>query len=84
MQYVGETKNELRLRFNQHKYSIRSKSVELPVAAHFNKENHDSSNLSLVEIDHNPTWSDEQRKQKENFWILQLNTAEPRGLNIIT
>ena len=82
IQYVGENKNELRLRFNQLKYSIRSNAVEFPVAAHFNKEGHTLEDISVVGIDHCHSWSDEKSKSKENFWILQLRTKQSSGLNL--
>ena len=41
-QYVGQTKNKLLTRINQHYYSIRHK-LETPVSRHFNSHNYQGS-----------------------------------------
>jgi hypothetical protein len=37
---------------------------------------------SFVEIiDHNPSWKENQRQKKESFWIRELQTLHPEGIN---
>ena len=78
-QYVGET-TDLRKRINNHRSSIRTKK-DLPVATHFNGNNHRWEDMSIMVIDHDPRWSDTERKQKEKFWMHRLKSFEPHGIN---
>ena len=80
-QYVGETGDPLNLRVNNHRSSIRTKKLHLPVAEHFNTDNHGWEDMSVVAIDHNPNWTTEQRIQMENCWQHRLRTIQPDGLN---
>ena len=82
VQYVGETKNTLRMRMTQHRSAIKTKKVDQPVAKHFNLPNHSIANLRVIAIDQNNSWTDKSRKAKENFWELNLKTTVPFGLNI--
>ena len=82
VQYVGESKNSLRMRMTQHRSAIKTKKVEQPVANHFNLPHHSITNLRVIAIDQNDAWTDKTRKAKENFWELNLKTTVPFGLNI--
>ena len=46
--YIGETKTPFRLRFNNHKSSIRRHLSGLPVSEHFNSPNHSLSDLRFA------------------------------------
>ena len=70
------------MRMTQHRSAIKTKKVDQPVAKHFNLPNHSITNLRVIAIDQNNTWSDKSRKAKENFWELNLKTTAPFGLNI--
>ena len=48
-QYVGETKTELRLRFNNHLSTIRRKTDQ-PVAIHFNQDAHTIEDVEITGI----------------------------------
>jgi hypothetical protein len=37
--------------------------------------------MTILVIDHDPTWSDAERKKKEKFWINRLKSFEPQGIN---
>jgi hypothetical protein len=37
--------------------------------------------MSKVVIDHDPRWSDTERKQKEKFWMHRLKSFEPHDIN---
>ena len=32
-------------------------------------------------IDHNPSWKENQRQKRESFWISELQTLHPEGIN---
>ena len=31
--------------------------------------------------DHNPSWKENQRQKKDSFWIRELQTLHPEGIN---
>lgn len=78
--YIGETRNQLNDRLTQHKYVIRtSDSPTSSLVAHFQK--HGLQNLIARPLEHDPTWTVFQRRKREMYWIRQLDTYHPRGLN---
>ena len=79
-QYVGET-GDLRRRINNHRSTIKTKKLREPVGEHFNLEGHKWEDMSVVVIDHNPDWSDAERKRKEKFWMHRLQSFRPNGIN---
>lgn len=81
-QYVGQTRNSIRSRLHQHRYTIRTGSLSNPrrtLIRHF--QEHGIQKLRIQGIDHNPKWSTRQRLYKEHWWINKLNTKTPNGLN---
>lgn len=85
--YVGETRNDMKTRLNQHRYSIRKKRLDLPVSKHFLDANHSERDLKFMILDHIPvqrTGGDRilRLKKKELMWIHTLNTLNPNGLNV--
>ncbi|KAK3099849.1 hypothetical protein FSP39_010733 [Pinctada imbricata] len=80
-QYIGETEDGLNMRINNHRSSITTGKMNLPVAQHFNQDNHSWEDMEVVPIDHNVSWTTDQRVAKENFWQYTLKTIEPDGLN---
>ena len=84
MQYVGETENALHIRMNGHRSDITTKKLDKPVAAHFNQPDHSLEDLRVMGIekieDHNN--SKKRRKLRERYWIFELRTLTPEGLNI--
>ena len=83
-QYVGETENALHIRMNGHRSDITTKKLDKPVAAHFNQPDHSYEDLRVMGIekieDHNN--SRKRRKLRERYWIFELRTLTPEGLNI--
>ena len=80
LQYVGETKNTIAERFNQHKYNINNtRKTALLIVKHFTAHGVDSMTLSGLQ--HNPNWTEGQRRYMEKQWIRKLNTNYPGGLN---
>ncbi|KAK3107779.1 hypothetical protein FSP39_022084 [Pinctada imbricata] len=80
-QYIGETEDGLNMRMYNHRSSITTGKMNLPVAQHFNQDNHSWEDMQVVPIDHNVSWTIDQRVAKENFWQYTLKTIEPDGLN---
>jgi hypothetical protein len=84
LQYVGETVNSLRLRMNGHRDAIR-KNADTLLASHFNGP------CTLKDFSVQPIESiggngrDEKslkfRKLRESFWMKELRTVYPYGLN---
>ena len=73
MQYVGETKTKLCLRFANHVSSVKTKKL-YPVAIHFNNPNHSINDVEIIVIDA-CTSNDTHRKLRESHWIHQLKTT---------
>ena len=80
LQYVGETKNNLLLRFTQHRYNIlRQKETQTPFVRHF--LDHGWPAVQATVIQNNPEWTTHQRTRAERLWITKLGTMYPMGLN---
>jgi hypothetical protein len=56
----------------------------LPVSQHFVSPGHSLESFGRSKIyitDHNPSWKENQRQKKESFWIRELQTLPPEGIN---
>jgi hypothetical protein len=54
------------------------------VSQHFVSPGHsleDFGRSKIYIIDHNPRWKENQRQKKESFWIRELQTLHPEGMN---
>ncbi|KAJ8042636.1 hypothetical protein HOLleu_09441 [Holothuria leucospilota] len=72
--YVGQTSNKFRFRFNNHKKTIQDKSVNFHVAKHFCGEpNHSISNLKCILLGSNYQ-SVNERLKSESKWVVKLST----------
>ena len=71
--YVGETGTSFRLRFNNHKKSIRDNAIGFPVAEHFNLPGHSLDNLKVTLIASDFVCT-ERRKRAELSWIFKLHS----------
>ena len=68
---------------NGHQSDITTKQLDKPVAARFNQPDHFLEDLRVMQIekiDHNN--SKKWRKLREQYWIFELRTLTPEGLNI--
>ena len=86
-QYVGQTKNKLLTRMNQHHSDIRLEK-DTPVSRHFNKHHKmnkdiDKHDINIYVLQLIPVDDTELRNRFENHWISRLNTLTPKGLNIL-
>ena len=86
-QYVGETKQTLHMRIYQHAYSVR-KQLNTPVARHFNNPTckWDEASVECIEAlkgdpDDNHFVA-EKRLNRELYWIVELSTLSPYGINV--
>ena len=79
MQYVGMTTRALHERFNDHRSDIRLKK-QTSVAEHFNLPEHSMEDLTIMIIDHE---DDDVKtlRERERYWINELGTMAPNGLN---
>ena len=90
-QYVGETKRPIRKRIYEHVRSIeqfgKAGVQATPVSEHFNHTCRRPAKLrfQIVEtIRSDPTQerTTDLRRRRERFWILNLRTLEPMGINV--
>ena len=87
IQYVGQTKNKILVRMNQHYSSIKNK-LETPVSRHFNSHTFEGFYpiriyiLTLIREDADSIEGSEQRNKWENYWMARLYSYVPKGLNI--
>jgi len=78
--YVGETKRQLKDRLNNHRSTIKT-NKPTAISIHFNEPQHSINNLKIMPIETLTSSTDEQRKLREAFWIKTLQTTYPVGLN---
>ena len=84
--YVGETKGKLRTRMSGLRSKINTKGSQL-LYRHFDQADHSVLSMRvriLEKIYHptnNPNLSTPFRRNREEFWIKNLNTAAPYGCN---
>jgi hypothetical protein len=83
MQYVGETRNKLKDRMAQHRFTVRHNDPEKPVACHFNSPRHSLKDMTIAIIRHNPQWNNTQRQQTERAVIELFQSSAPFGMNIL-
>ena len=81
-QYCGETSTSLRVRLSNHRCTIKN-NRNYPVAKHFNKENHSVKDLEIIPIEKIRVNSKKVRQQREAFWIFELRTLYPEGINVM-
>jgi hypothetical protein len=87
LQYVRETGRRARDRLYEHLYSIKqSNKVQTPVSSDFNTSGHTHRDLRFQVIERchtasNPNQTAGSRKRRELFWIWELKTIPPDGIN---
>jgi hypothetical protein len=68
---------------NGHRSDLTKKTL-LPVSQHFVSPGHsleDFGRSKIYIIDNNPSWKENQSQKKESFWIRELQTLHPEGIN---
>jgi len=77
-QYVGESGRTLRDRLNNHRSDIVLKK-QTAISIHFNEVSHTINNLKVLPIE--IITDSNIRKSKEQWWITELGTKYPFGIN---
>ena len=87
IQYVGKAETKFNIRLNNHQKDVW-KPDAIPASRHFSGRNHNfntHAKFILIEqirhVDIDTEKIKERLKQRENFWILTLETLTPKGLN---
>ena len=84
-QYVGETGQALHCRLNNHRADItHCRTLEKPVAAHFNSGEHSVEDMRVMVIERLRKDDPVLRKIRESRWIGTLDTSSPNGMNLRT
>ena len=86
LQYVGQTIRRLKDRIAEHIYSIKKNVNNTYLTQHFNKAGHSFNDLRVQIIETIPIHIEKTKNRKnceeiEDFWIRQLITAFPFGMN---
>ena len=86
-QYVGQTKRKVSEPLSGHRSSIK-KHANTFIARHFNLPGHTMDDIRIQPIEHitqNPRETENdvtiRRLDRERFWMLELGTMYPYGLN---
>ncbi|XP_073442130.1 uncharacterized protein [Dendrobates tinctorius] len=84
--YIGETTQSIRDRISKHKSTIRCGNTLLPIPHHFITAGHTIPQLKFCVIEHVPPPRRggnriQLLKRREAFWIHELHTLAPKGLN---
>ena len=84
-QYVGESKNTMRIRFAGHRSDInikKKKSGKIPhIIQHFISPGHSLADMRALPIEQVYRKDTDFRKSRERFWYTKLQTVYPEGLN---
>ena len=87
MFFLFEAETEFNIRLNNHRKDVW-KPDAIPGSRHFSGKNHNFNTRAkfiLIEqirhVDIDTEKIKERLKQRENFWILTLETLTPKGLN---
>ena len=87
IQYVGKAETDFNLRLNNHRKDV-CKADAIPASRHFAMKSHvfnRNASFIIIKQIRKSNLSRETKKnllkQRQNFWILKLETLKPEGLN---
>ena len=86
LQYVGKAETEFNIRLNNHRKDV-CKPNAISASRHFSGMSHNvntHAKFILIEQIHHNISKEKNKgrlKQRENFWILTLETLTPKGIN---
>ena len=81
MRYVGKTWGPIRNRFNGHRSNIRAGTEAEIMLTHFTDHIHGHSLSNMVVKPIEICKDKNELSKREDFWIAELNTVFPYGLN---
>lgn len=87
MVYVGSCWRALKVRIGEHRSRIKNRNIDAPLVPHFLEKNHapDSFQFTVLEqlrpVKFNKINLYKRLLQRESYWIYQLDTLTPGGLN---
>ncbi|OCT68210.1 hypothetical protein XELAEV_18039507mg [Xenopus laevis] len=84
--YVGETIQKVKSRISQHRSTINTGNMALPLSKHFKEKGHTAEQLRFTILETVPPLRrggdrELNLKQREVWWIKKLNSLHPNGLN---
>jgi len=82
--YVGQTGEELRNRFNKHRYDAKKRPDNNELAKHIHEFNHDFDKDIDVYVLQDNLVSPNERCLQEDKWVCLLGSLTPKGLNVDT
>lgn len=82
MRYVGKTWGQVRDRFNGHRSNIRAGKEAVIMLAHFTDHDHGHGLSNMIMKPIEICRDKKHLKAREDFWIAELNTVFPYGLNL--
>ena len=85
VQYVGETSQKLRSRFNNHRSRLKC-MTNLYLYKHFSSDGHTEDDMCIMPIEKvedmgSRSASTSKRLEREDYWCRELCTYYPYGLN---
>ena len=81
IQYVGKVETEFNIRLNNHRKDVW-KPDAIPASRHFSGKYHNfNTDAKVRHVDIDTEKIKERLKQRENFWILTLETLTAKALN---
>ena len=89
VQYIGKSETKFNIRLNNHRNDAYHPSNDtIPACKHFSNDQVDfnrHAGFTIIEQIKNNNKSSEQKRvilmRRENFWITNLETLQPNGLN---
>ena len=79
--YVGHSSEELRERFNKHRYDANKRPLNNELALHIKEHTHDFDKDIDVTILRKDIYDKRERELMEDYFICLLGTKSPTGLN---
>ena len=87
LQYIGKSEWPMNIRINNHRKDVKNPQ-SIPVCQHFAQPDHSfnrDAKFTLIESIRNKSYNKTamtlKLKERENFWMRELKTLQPYGLN---
>ena len=82
-QYIGQTKDSLRKRFDKHRGSVTNKDLKKAIGQHYNQPGHSVSDMTITVVEKVYNENLFFRRRRE-ILFMQKFKAKLKGLNKIT